>query len=385
MTAAKPNNNVTVTAKRRVVVFFSWQSDTEETIGRNAIRAALRKASKEVEKKIPGVKLVLDEATRGVTGGINIATKVIEKIQAADIVVADVTTITPVGALRPCPNPNVSYELGFGVGEVGWERTIPLFNTAIGNFPADLPFDLIQNRTMTFRLENTELSKGVQSLSEKLAVGIADIVRVDPKRPAQLRGLSREKIEHDRDAEQIRWLLSTLHLPTLDEHIEHLPDRVRSRFLWFHAHFASVESNSLFSIYDLVLDGAVRRFARAWDVAVSHGEKYQSSANADLYSFRPDGFRGFSDDEEKAWAEILEARDVMRQALDEILARVRTSYHEVDIRKTNEAAWRDYRADVSEDEQKFKTSARASAKRRTGAGRVSAKKSATKKSPKKNK
>jgi len=381
MTALKAGSKATAAAtpKRKVVVFYSWQSDTPESVGRNAIRAALRKARKDVQKKLPGIKLVLDEATRGVTGGINIATKIIEKIQAADIIVADVTTITPPGAARPCPNPNVTYELGFGVGEVGWERTIPLFNTAIGNFPADLPFDLVQNRTLIYRLEETDLAKGIQSLSDQLTVGIAEIVRVEPKRPAQLRGLSRAKIEHDHDAEQIRWLLSKLHLPTLDEHIEHLPDRVRSRYLWFHAHFASVETNSLFSIYDTVLDGAVRRFARAWDTAVSHGEKYHASANADLYSFRPSGYLAFAEDEEKAWAEIAEARDLMRQSLDEILARVRTHYHEVDIKKTNDTAWRDYYVEVVEDERKLKAKAKTVAKRKGGVVRKAARKMAKKK------
>ncbi len=336
---------------RKIAIFLSWQSDTPASMGRNAIRAALRRACKEVEKKISNVKLVLDEATRGTTGSINIATKIIEKIQAADIFVADITTITSPRAARPCPNPNVSYELGFGVGELGWDRTIMLFNTAIGKFPADLPFDLMQNRTLTFAIKAGEERAGTTALSEQLTVGIVEILRAEPKRPAQLRGLSREKIEHDHDVDQIRWLLSKMHLPTLDEHIEHLPDRVRSRHLWFHAHFAGVETNSLFSIYDPVLDGAVRRFAKAWDKATSYGAKYEGTGG-DIYSFTPSVRPFFTQDDEKAWAEIIEARRAMRQSLDTILARVRKSYHEVDIKETNKKAWHDYYTDVIQEDEK---------------------------------
>lgn len=341
---------------RKITVFFSWQSDTPPSIGRNALRDALRKACKEIEKRASDTKLIIDEATRGATGSINIATKIIEKIQAADIFIADVTTITPLKAARPCPNPNVSYELGFGVGEVGWDRTVMLFNTAVGEFPRDLPFDLMQNRTLTFEIRVGDETNGIRKLSEQLTIGIGEIVRAEPKRPAQLRGLSKEKVEHDHDVEQIRWLLSTMHLPTLDEHIEHLPDRVRSKCLWFHDHFAGVETNSLFSIYDPTLNDTVRTFARAWDTATSYGVKYDGGASSDLYSFKGSGQYTFTDDDEKAWSEIAKARKTMRESLDRLLARVRSHYHEVDIRKTNETAWRDYYREVIEEGKKLQRS-----------------------------
>ena len=69
----------------------------------------------------------------------------------------------------------------------------------------------------------------------------------------------------------------------------------------------------------------------------------------------------------------------MRQSLDEILARVRTHYHEVDIKKTNDTAWRDYYVEVVEDERKLKAKAKTVAKRKGGVVRKAARKMAKKK------
>jgi hypothetical protein len=45
---------------------------------------------------------------------------------------------------------------------------------------------------------------------------------------------------------------------------------------------------------------------------------------------------------QKIWDEIDKARIEMRKALDEILHRLRESYVEIDIHKTNEKAWKAY-------------------------------------------
>jgi hypothetical protein len=67
-----------------------------------------------------------------------------------------ITYDTDPGAKRPCPNPNVGYELGYAVATLGWDRVILLFNEACGEFPKDLPFDFIQNRASPYRLEEAD-------------------------------------------------------------------------------------------------------------------------------------------------------------------------------------------------------------------------------------
>lgn len=54
-------------ARKIVRLFFSWQSDLNQEVTTRAIRPALRAAMTGVERDYP-VDLVLDEATRNVSG-----------------------------------------------------------------------------------------------------------------------------------------------------------------------------------------------------------------------------------------------------------------------------------------------------------------------------
>jgi hypothetical protein len=144
--------------KQKIVVFYSWQSDSPKKTNLNAIRGALKSAAANIEKTHTDLEIVPDEATRATSGSPNIPLKILEKIQACDVFLADLTTITPVRARRACPNPNVSFELGYAVADLGWDRVILLFNQAYGSFPKDLPFDIIQQRVGTYRLRKPILN-----------------------------------------------------------------------------------------------------------------------------------------------------------------------------------------------------------------------------------
>jgi hypothetical protein len=126
-------------AKRTVRVFYSWQSDLPDDCNKNAIRQALRTAAKRVGKAMPDLKVIVDEATRGVSGSPNIVFKILEKILAAEMVVADISTVHATGTRRASPNPNVLFEVGYAVAELGWERVILLFNEEWGHFLATYP------------------------------------------------------------------------------------------------------------------------------------------------------------------------------------------------------------------------------------------------------
>ena len=81
-------------------LFYSWQSDSPAKTNLNAIRDGLKLAKKDIESRRTGVKIVLDEATRDKSGAVNIAGTILEKIAIADMVLADVTTITDLCAIR---------------------------------------------------------------------------------------------------------------------------------------------------------------------------------------------------------------------------------------------------------------------------------------------
>ena len=68
--------------------------------------------------------------------------------------VADVSIVTPAGATRLIPNPNVLLELGYASKAIGWERIVMVANTAFGQ-PEELPFDLRKRRVIPPRMNAT--------------------------------------------------------------------------------------------------------------------------------------------------------------------------------------------------------------------------------------
>jgi hypothetical protein len=325
-----------------VRIFYSWQSDSPKKTNLNAIRAALDIAATKIAGVRSDLKIVPDEATRDTSGSPNIALKILEKVEAADVFVADVTTITPPGSPRPCPNPNVVYELGYAVGQLGWDRVILLFNKALGNFPGDLPFDFVQHRCSPYTLTVSEPNAARGKLADLLEMAITAVIDKNPKRPAELRGLSREKLEHDHDVENMEWLMSSIHLPTLDEHILDLPRRISDRDLWFFEKFDGVVRSSLFSVYDPVLKAAVDRLFHAWHIALSHSSEYDETPGGRIHVFSSPMDLPLPRKRQLAWDEIDNARTEMRKAIDEILGRLREGYIEVKIHDTNAKAWKDY-------------------------------------------
>lgn len=99
----------------------------------------------------------------GVPGSPDIAISIFAKIASADIFVADVSIINNIAeGARPTPNPNVLFELGYAVAELGWENVMLVMNTEFGG-PDLLPFDLRGRRVTTYAAldggDNTEAKR----------------------------------------------------------------------------------------------------------------------------------------------------------------------------------------------------------------------------------
>lgn len=320
-------------------VFYAWQSDLPATTNREAIDRALEAAAKKIQTDRSTVTIVCDEATRDTSGSPNITLKILEKIEDADVLLADVTTVAYTDAKRGCPNPNVVYELGYGVGHLGWDRVILLFNENFGKFPRDLPFDFAQHRARRYKLAESDTKHGTEDLVEILTEAIATIIDKNPKRPAELLGLTRERIEHDRDVQNMTRLMSAIHLPTLDEFIADLPCKIVNPSLIYWDQFRAVAESSVFNVYDTVLKDAVDRLYKNWLVAVSHDEQYTVPLQGDVHIFHSPGDLPLPPERQRVWDDIDEAATGMREALDAMLQRLQESYVEVDIAKTSETAW----------------------------------------------
>lgn len=125
-------------------VFYSWQSDTEPKVNRALIRQALEAAIAGLDLE-EAERAEIDQDTKGVLGSPVIADTIFKKIEAAAVVVADVTLTgsTPDGK-RLC-NSNVAIELGYALGIHGDEVLLKVMNVHYGP-PQDLPFDLAHRR-----------------------------------------------------------------------------------------------------------------------------------------------------------------------------------------------------------------------------------------------
>ena len=134
----------------KCTIFYSWQSDIKES--RNFISDCLNK----LEKKMKDIVLCeIDRDTQGLAGAPDIGDSIYEKIDSADIFIADVTIINHDYAGRKTPNPNVLIELGYAIKVLGWDRIVLLYDKDFGEIE-ELPFDINHRRITSFSLNGEE-------------------------------------------------------------------------------------------------------------------------------------------------------------------------------------------------------------------------------------
>lgn len=157
-------------------IFWSWQSDTPGTIGRHFVRDALKEAVEQLKTDPEIVEpsereardgLHVDHDRQGVPGSPDLVRTILEKIDAASVVVCDVTTAGAVrlpakkatkdarkekARTKKLINSNVAIELGYALRAHGDQNLLMVLNTYYGGHD-DLPFDLRQKATsLTFHL-----------------------------------------------------------------------------------------------------------------------------------------------------------------------------------------------------------------------------------------
>lgn len=162
-------------------IFWSWQSDTHQPSNRyfvrdvlgdlaktlNGVDDAAEESDRPVDIEEDGSKsdddfISVDHDTKGLGGSPRIAERILEKIAAAAVFVADVTPVAEVSGGKHVPNPNVMIELGYALHVLGEERIVLVGNKAFNAKLSRLPFDL-RHRTApafyTLRPDATEERK----------------------------------------------------------------------------------------------------------------------------------------------------------------------------------------------------------------------------------
>ena len=131
--------------KMNRVVFYSWQPDLPNSTNRGFIQAALESAAKAIANNGSNNDVpVIDRDTKDVAGRTALARTIFEKVEAADVLVADVSITQGKGGLRPTPNLNVLIELGYARCSLGDARIVLLMNDAYGARRSAAPFSRLE-------------------------------------------------------------------------------------------------------------------------------------------------------------------------------------------------------------------------------------------------
>ncbi len=252
---------------------------------------------------------------------------------------------------KTIPNPNVVFELGYAVAHLGWERVILLVNEVYG--PVEkLPFDFDRNRASPFRFarDGVGSQKGLTDLV-KAAVGL--IIEKDPPRPKAGR-FDAAEARRERDLTNLRWILESIHWPTVDDHIETGAKFLSDASVSMNDAVNAIRSSSTFHVNDEELKSAFRRFVETWNNTMRH----------DHYIPRKRG-RGFvfkHGEHPREYAEGLKDFEYMekeRLGLHKskklLLTVIRDKFPEVDIQVMSDAAGARYDADMARLEQQFES------------------------------
>lgn len=324
-------------------IFYSWQSDLPDNTNRNVIRNSLKATKAKIEESftIKGISLTLDEATRGVSGSPNIPLEIMKKIEKSDIFIADVSIINSDSkAGRKFPNPNVVFELGFAVAQLGWERIIMLFNSEFGDIGKDLPFDFDRHRVSQYKISGKNYKS--DKLKSLLNMAIESIIQNNPTRASDLQGFSIEEQKRMRDISNIKWLLSSIHLPTIDQHILDSPHMILSKVFHFWEGYQSIIKSSLFHLYNNEINDKFNKIYEYWGKTLDFPQYYDSNFDGMAHIFVIPGDLPLTGDKEEAWNSIQNACRELRGTLDSLLGQIREEYLEINIEETNQIAWSEY-------------------------------------------
>jgi len=163
-------------------VFYSWQSDLPNATNRGFIGDALEKACKSVANN-PEVDESprVDQDTQGLAGSPSIPQAIMEKIDACQAFVADVSLCYKSEDGTLSPNPNVVYELGYAVARLGWDRIVLVVNEEFGEVEK-LPFDMEKRRAIPYvaREGEEDRSEVRKALVGRLAANVEAIAKRQP-------------------------------------------------------------------------------------------------------------------------------------------------------------------------------------------------------------
>jgi hypothetical protein len=170
-----------------VTVFYAWQDDRPRKLNRYLIREAAKDACQRItDDPANNFNLHLDQDTAGQPGMCDIPNTILEKIQACDVFLADLTFIGNTEAEarhdKLISNPNVLLELGYAVGSKagdesdGFDRVIGVMNVAYGD-PGEQAFDIKRRQPIRYDLPEASEKAGIERQQKALSEDIQTALR----------------------------------------------------------------------------------------------------------------------------------------------------------------------------------------------------------------
>lgn len=322
---------------KEIKIFFSWQSDI--TWNKKVIERALAGATGRLNKEYltKEIRIKCDEATRGVPGSPDIVHEIIQKIEDSDIFIGDVT---PIIKNKDITNSNVMFELGYATNYLGWYRIIMLFNTAVGSFDDDRPFDIHKNRTTPFNAKEGADDSIIGNLEKTLFDAIKLIIDKDPPKKSEAIK-NPELTKRCRDIENIEWVFSNcIHIPTWDNFFQCYGGPFYEEIFTFYDIFTHIYNSSFFFFYDKILEEYFCVFAKNGESVFSHAMIYfQSNRNGLAVPITNCWNSKQHEEFNESKMHAQEAYDAYRK----IIMHIQTNYIEIDLDSLSQEAWRKYK------------------------------------------
>lgn len=180
-----------------------------------------------------------------------------------------------------------------------------------------------------------------KNLKKLLVAALRQVLISKPQRPREVAGKTEQIVKRERDIGNLKWLLSAIHMPTLQEFLSDVPHRIRDKALDFWEDFNAVATNTLFYIYDAKARKLVTEVYRHWAIIVSFGHRYDMSYRGQSFIFRAP-MDMLSDGQQRDWDKSQRAAQHLAKALPALLNYVRENYIEIDLDEMSANAWRRY-------------------------------------------
>ena len=215
-----------------------------------------------------------------------------------------------------------------------------MFDRSIGNFPADQPFDFDRHRASPFASSARPKPAESKRLSALFKTAIEFIIEKNPTRPTAT--LTPEQTKHAQDVKQLEWLMSSIHIPTIDDYVDRLPHSLSEKAIHVWEGVNGIVSGSFFHLHDSTAFAFVREFHIAFGRTLAHCGMCHAAPSGTMHLFTGHG-NLLTTWQQEAWNSVETARADMAAAFKELLRIIRSEYLEVDLEKTNAAAWEDYK------------------------------------------